>query len=47
MQRYEINGILKRKTESMQHVENTQYLYLLKKYIKGNIWRVAVRPSYI
>ena len=32
----------------MQHVKNTQYLYLLKKiYIKCNIWRVAVRPSYI
>jgi len=24
---------LKRKTESVQHVLNTQYLYLLKKYI--------------
>ena len=23
------------------------YLYLLKKYIKCNIWRVAVRPFYI
>jgi len=44
----EINGILKRKTESVQHVLNTQYLYLpKKKYIKCNIWRVAVRPSYI
>jgi hypothetical protein len=28
-----MNGILKIKTESVQHVENTQYLYLLKKYI--------------
>jgi hypothetical protein len=44
---YEINGILKRKTESVQHVYNTQYLYLFKMYIKCNIWRVAVRPSYI
>jgi hypothetical protein len=38
---------LTRKTESMQNVENTQYLNFLKKYIKCNIWRVAVRPSYI
>jgi hypothetical protein len=29
-----MNGILKRKTESVQHVENTQYLYLLKKIYK-------------
>jgi hypothetical protein len=30
--------------ESMQHVESTQYLYLLKKiYIKCNIWMVAER----
>jgi hypothetical protein len=43
-----MNGILKRKTESVQHVYNTQYLYLLKKkYMKCNIWRVAVRQSYI
>jgi len=31
----------------VQHVKNTQYSYSLKKYIKCNIWRVAVRPSYI
>jgi hypothetical protein len=31
---YEINGILKRKTESVQHVKNTQYLNLLKKIYK-------------
>jgi len=35
-QHYEINGILKRKTESVQHVYNTQYLYLLK-----NIWNAT------
>ena len=29
-----INGILKRKKESVQHVLNTQYLYLLKKIYK-------------
>jgi hypothetical protein len=42
-----MNGILKRKTESVQHDYNTQYLYLLKKYIKCDIWWVAVLPSYI
>jgi hypothetical protein len=31
---YEINGILKRKTESVQHVSNTQYLHLLKNIYK-------------
>jgi len=35
------------KTVSVQHVLNTRYLYLLKKYIKCNIWRVAVRPPSI
>jgi hypothetical protein len=28
-------------------MSKTLYLYSLKKYIKCNIWRVAVRPSYI
>jgi hypothetical protein len=47
-QHYEINGILKIKMERVQHVQHTQYLYLLKKiYIKCNIWRVEVRLSYI
>jgi hypothetical protein len=48
-QHYEIKDILKRKMESVQHVESTQYLYLLKKYIKCNIWMVAERgrPIYI
>ena len=31
------------KTESVQHVQNIQYVYLLNKYIKCNIWRLAVR----
>jgi len=38
---YEINGILKRKSERVQHV------VVEKIYIKCNISRVAVRPSYI
>ena len=39
-----MNGILKRKkTEIMQHVLNIQYVYLLNKYIKCSIWRLAVR----
>ena len=38
----------KKKTESIEHVENIQYLHLLNKYIKGNVWRLAVRyDSYI
>jgi hypothetical protein len=27
----------------MQHVKNIQYVYLLTKYIKYNVWRLAVR----
>jgi len=27
----------------MQHVENIHYVYLLNKYIKCSIWRLAVR----
>ena len=30
-------------TESIEHVWNIQYLYLLNKYIKCNFWRLAVR----
>jgi len=33
----------KEKTEIMQHVYNIQYVYLLNKYIKCSIWRLAVR----
>ena len=31
-----------KKTESTEHVSNIQYLYLLNKYIKCNVWRLAV-----
>ena len=31
------------KTEIMQHVYNIQYVYLLNKYIKCSVWRLAVR----
>jgi hypothetical protein len=31
------------KTECVQHVWNIQYVYLLNKYIKCNVWRLAVR----
>jgi len=27
----------------MQHVQNIQYVYLLDKYTKCSIWRLAVR----
>jgi hypothetical protein len=27
----------------MQHVENIQYGYLLNKYLKYRVWRLAVR----
>jgi len=27
----------------VQHVSNIQYVYLLNKYIKCNVWRLAVR----
>ena len=37
-----------KKTESIEHVKNIQYLHLLNKYIKCNVWRLAVRyDSYI
>jgi len=32
-----------KKTESIEHVKNIQYLYLLNKYIKCNVWKLAVR----
>jgi hypothetical protein len=32
-----------RKTEIMQHVFNIQYGYLLKKYLKCSVWRLAAR----
>ena len=32
-----------KKAESIEHVQNIQYLYLLNKYIKCNVWRLAVR----
>ena len=31
------------KTESIYRVKNIQYLYLLNKYIKCNVYRLAVR----
>jgi hypothetical protein len=33
--------------ENVQHVEKVQYVYLLKKYKKWGVLRVAVCPSYI
>ena len=37
-----------KKRESVEHVQNIQYLYLLNKYIKLNIWMLAMRyDSYI
>jgi hypothetical protein len=33
--------------ESVQHVSKIQYVYLLKKYKKLNVWREAVGPSFI
>ena len=32
-----------KKTENIEHVYNIQYLYLLNKYIKWNVWRLALR----
>ena len=32
-----------KKTESIERVQNIQYLYLLNKYIKCNVWGLAVR----
>ena len=32
-----------KKKESIEHFKNIQYLYLLNKYIKCNVWRLAVR----
>ena len=44
----EINGILKRKTERVCSMFKRLSTYICrKKYMKCNIWRVAVRPSYI
>ena len=31
------------KTESAENVKNIQYLYLLNKYVKCNVWSLAVR----
>jgi hypothetical protein len=31
------------KTEIMQHVYNIQYGYLLNKYLKCSVWKLAVR----
>ena len=31
------------KTEIMQHVWNIQYVYLLNKYLKCSVWRLALR----
>jgi hypothetical protein len=36
-----------KKTDSVQHFKKVQYVYLLKKYIKWGVWRVAVCPSCI
>jgi hypothetical protein len=33
--------------ESVHHVSKIQYVYLLKKYKKLNVWREAVDPSFI
>jgi hypothetical protein len=32
-----------KKTDSIYHVKNIQYLYLLNKYMKCNTYRLAVR----
>ena len=32
-----------KKTEIMQHVWNIQYVYLLNKYLKCSVWRLALR----
>ena len=32
-----------KKTESIEHVYNIQYLYLLNKYMKCKVWSLAVR----
>ena len=32
-----------KKTDSVEHVENIQYLYLLNKYMKCKVWRLAMR----
>jgi hypothetical protein len=39
-------GFLREKKERVQHVKKIQYVYLLKKYIKWGVWRVAVCLSY-
>jgi peroxiredoxin family protein len=33
--------------ESVKHVKKIQYMYLLKKYKKWSVLKVAVCPSYI
>jgi hypothetical protein len=44
-----MNGILKRKKKrSVRSMfKKIQYRYLLKKYVKWGVWRVAVCPSNI
>jgi len=32
-----------KKTEIMQHVYNIQYVYLLNKYLKCSVWKLALR----
>ena len=32
-----------KKTEIMQHFKNIQYVYLLNKYLKCSVWRLALR----
>ena len=32
-----------KKTEIMQNVKNIQYVYLLNKYLKCSVWRLALR----
>jgi hypothetical protein len=36
-----------KKMESVQHVRKIQYVYLLKKYKKWGVLKVAVCPSFI
>jgi len=40
------NCILSEKKESIYHVENIQYLYLLNKYIKCELYRNQIRYNY-
>ena len=32
-----------KKTEIMQHIQNIQHVYLLNKYLKCSVWRLALR----